>query len=54
LVDHFIELYVNDLTMDFGDRGQRAIERLLQGGAALGLAPEAAPGQPSVKVVRSS
>jgi 1,4-dihydroxy-6-naphthoate synthase len=53
LVDHFIELYVNDLTMDFGDRGQRAIERLLQGGAALGLAPKPGAGQASVQVVRS-
>ena len=53
LVDHFIELYVNELTMDFGERGKRAIERLLQGGAALGLAPEAGAGCPAVEVVRS-
>ncbi len=53
LVDHFIELYVNELTMDFGERGERAIERLLQGGAALGLAPEAGDGRPAVEVVRS-
>ncbi|XHC24646.1 MAG: menaquinone biosynthesis family protein [Phycisphaerales bacterium] len=53
LVDHFIELYVNELTMDFGERGERAIERLLQGGAALGLAPEADAGGPAVEVVRS-
>ena len=52
-VDHFIELYVHDLTMDFGERGDRAIERLLQGGAALGLAPEPTGGRRSVEVVRS-
>ncbi|MFI4853811.1 MAG: menaquinone biosynthesis family protein [Phycisphaerales bacterium JB065] len=54
LVDHFIELYVNELTMDFGERGQRAIERLLQGGAALGLAPQPRAGRPAVEVVRSA
>ncbi len=54
LVDHFIELYVNDLTLDFGARGASAIERLLQGGAALGLAPEPTPGKPALEVVRSA
>lgn len=54
LVDHFIELYVNDLTLDFGDRGTQAIERLLQGGAALGLAPQARPGHAALEVVRSA
>ncbi len=54
LVDHFIELYVNDLTLDFGERGARAIERLLQGGAALGLAPQPQPGNRLLEVVRSA
>lgn len=54
LVDHFIELYVNDLTLDFGARGERAIDRLLQGGAELGLAPEPVAGRAAVEVVRSA
>lgn len=53
LVDHFIELYVNDLTLDFGPRGEEAIERLLKGGASLGLAPVPRAGRPVVEVVRS-
>jgi len=53
LVDHFIELYVNELTLDFGERGERAVERLLQDGAALGLAPEPSRGRSAVEVVRS-
>jgi 1,4-dihydroxy-6-naphthoate synthase len=39
LADRFVGMYVNDLTRDYGDRGRRAIERLLDEGAEAGLVP---------------
>jgi 1,4-dihydroxy-6-naphthoate synthase len=41
--DRFVAMYVNDLTIDMGDRGRRAVEDLLSRGAALGLCPD--PGE---------
>jgi 1,4-dihydroxy-6-naphthoate synthase len=37
--DRHIALYVNDFTVDLGDRGRRAIEELLRRGRAAGLLP---------------
>lgn len=39
-VDTFVEMYVNDLTIDAGERGQAAIQRLLTEGARAGLCPD--------------
>ena len=30
LVDRFVGMYVNDFTLDFGARGRKAVEKLLQ------------------------
>jgi predicted solute-binding protein len=37
--DRFVGMYVNELTLDYGDRGRRAIARFLQEGAAAGIVP---------------
>lgn len=42
-VDRFVEMYVNDLTVDMGERGREAIRRLLAEGAAAGLCPDPGP-----------
>ncbi len=34
--DHFVGMYVNELTADYGDEGRRAVEELLRRGEALG------------------
>lgn len=47
-VDRYIDMYVTDLTVDAGDRGERAIRRLLGDGAKMGLCPD--PGE--VELVR--
>lgn len=39
--DRYISMYVNDLTVDAGDRGLEAIRRLLREGARAGLCPDA-------------
>ena len=39
--DRFVGMYVNELTLDYGDRGRRAIARFLQEGAAAGIVPKA-------------
>jgi len=39
--DRFVGMYVNDLTLDMGERGRRAIELFLQQGAQAGIVPEA-------------
>ncbi|HMN39519.1 MAG TPA: hypothetical protein PKE29_01650 [Phycisphaerales bacterium] len=41
--ERYIEMYVSDLTLDAGENGSAAIQRLLDEGAALGLCP--APGE---------
>ncbi len=37
--DRFVGMYVNDLTLDYGDRGREAVRRLLGDAAAAGLLP---------------
>jgi 1,4-dihydroxy-6-naphthoate synthase len=39
LADKFVGMYVNDWTLDYGDRGREAIRVLLQRGAEAGLVP---------------
>ena len=38
--DRFVEMYVNELTRDYGDEGRRAVEELLRRGDAIGAFPE--------------
>ena len=40
MADRFVGMYVNDLTRDYGERGRKAIERLLYEGAEAGLVPK--------------
>ncbi len=40
LADKFVGMYVNDWTLDYGDRGRAAISRLLKEGAKAGLVPD--------------
>lgn len=40
LNDEFVGMYVNQLTLDYGDRGRRAIELFLQGAHDMGIIPE--------------
>jgi 1,4-dihydroxy-6-naphthoate synthase len=37
--DRFVGMYVNDLTLDYGERGRTAVERLLADAQAAGLVP---------------
>jgi 5,8-dihydroxy-2-naphthoate synthase len=37
--DRFVGMYVNDLTLDYGDRGRHAVRRLLADAEAAGLIP---------------
>lgn len=39
LADEFVGMYVNDYTLDYGDTGRRAVETLLERGAAAGILP---------------
>ncbi|MGE3182350.1 MAG: menaquinone biosynthesis family protein [Phycisphaerae bacterium] len=41
LADQFVGMYVNDWTVDYGDRGREAVRRILQEGANAGLVPDA-------------
>jgi 1,4-dihydroxy-6-naphthoate synthase len=41
--DTFVGMYVNDWTLDYGDRGRRAIRELLGRGVAAGIIPQAVP-----------
>lgn len=41
LADQFVGMYVNDWTIDYGDRGRAAVRELLQRGHAAGLVPDA-------------
>ena len=36
----FVDMYVNELTCDYGDEGRRAVEELLRRGEAIGAFPE--------------
>jgi 1,4-dihydroxy-6-naphthoate synthase len=38
--DRFVGMYVNDLTLDYGDRGRQAVKRLLGDAEAAGLIPK--------------
>jgi 1,4-dihydroxy-6-naphthoate synthase len=38
--DHFVEMYVNELTCDYGDEGRKAVAELLGRGDAIGAFPE--------------
>jgi 5,8-dihydroxy-2-naphthoate synthase len=38
--DRFVDMYVNDMTLDFGDEGRRAVTELLRRAQAAGLAGE--------------
>jgi 1,4-dihydroxy-6-naphthoate synthase len=40
LADEFVGMYVNDWTLDYGDRGRAAITELLGRGHAAGLIPK--------------
>jgi 1,4-dihydroxy-6-naphthoate synthase len=39
LADRFVAMWVNDLTLDYGDRGREAVKRLLKEGHAAGIIP---------------
>ncbi len=39
LADRFVGMYVNEWTVDYGDRGRNAVQRLLDEGAKAGLTP---------------
>lgn len=40
LADRFVGMYVNAWTLDYGERGRAAVQRLLGEGAAAGLVPD--------------
>ena len=40
VADRFIEMYVNDLTEDYGDEGRMAVAELLRRGEAIGAFPQ--------------
>ncbi|MFQ5412783.1 MAG: menaquinone biosynthesis family protein [Phycisphaerae bacterium] len=41
LTDRFVEMYVNEWTLDYGERGREAVRRLLSEAQAGGLVPDA-------------
>ena len=43
LNDRFVGMYVNDLTLDYGERGRRSIQRFLDEGTAAGIVPPVGP-----------
>ncbi len=45
--DKFVGMYVNDWTLDYGDRGREAITRFLTEGADAGFVPKG----PSIEFV---
>jgi 1,4-dihydroxy-6-naphthoate synthase len=40
LIDRFVGMYVNDLTLDYGTRGRAAVQRLLGDAQSAGLLPK--------------
>jgi 1,4-dihydroxy-6-naphthoate synthase len=42
-IDRFVGMYVNDLTLDYGDRGRAAVTRLFEESFAKGLIPRWVP-----------
>ena len=43
LNDRFVGMYVNEMTLDYGERGRRSIQRFLDAGTAAGLVPPVGP-----------
>jgi 1,4-dihydroxy-6-naphthoate synthase len=43
LADEFVGMYVNDWTIDYGEKGRTAVNRLLDEGAAIGMVPKCTP-----------
>jgi 1,4-dihydroxy-6-naphthoate synthase len=43
LADEFVGMYVNDWTIDYGEKGRAAVNRLLDEGAAIGMVPKCTP-----------
>ena len=43
LNDRFVGMYVNELTLDYGERGRRSIQLFLDAGTAAGLVPPVGP-----------
>jgi 1,4-dihydroxy-6-naphthoate synthase len=43
LNDRFVGMYVNDLTLDYGERGRRSIQLFLDAGIRAGLVPPVGP-----------
>jgi 1,4-dihydroxy-6-naphthoate synthase len=41
--DRFVGMYVNELTLDYGERGRRSIQLFLDAGTAAGLVPPVGP-----------
>ena len=41
--DRFVGMYVNDLTLDYGERGRNSIRRFLDEGIAAGIVPPTGP-----------
>jgi 1,4-dihydroxy-6-naphthoate synthase len=41
--DRFVGMYVNDLTLDYGERGRRSIQLFLDEGIAAGIVPPVGP-----------
>ena len=39
VADRFVEMYVNQLTRDYGDEGRQAVAELLRRGEAIGAFP---------------
>ena len=39
LADRFVAMWVNDLTLDYGDRGREGVKRLLKEGYKAGIIP---------------
>jgi 5,8-dihydroxy-2-naphthoate synthase len=39
--EHFVSMYVNDWTLDYGERGRRAVQTLLDRGYQAGVIPQA-------------
>ena len=39
LADRFVAMWVNDLTLDYGERGREGVRRLLQEGEDAGIIP---------------
>ena len=43
LADEFVGMYVNKWTLDYGPVGQKAVNKLLDEGAAMGMVPKCTP-----------